>query len=183
MECLPLSDLRIFLLSIPLCEWLTSTPFLLLVYYLFFCWSFSVALVWCLGIKFNSTSDYYILSFTTFSTNIRGRAYQIWELNFILRTSWGQFKDLERLFISCESAERMWKEFTPFLKKIIPEENLGPNVLLLRDFQTKHPKRAVNLATYLMKMILTNCGQRDAHAFSTGNSCLCEIQSTKSNPN
>ena len=28
----PFSDLRIFSLSIPLCEWLTSTPFLLLVY-------------------------------------------------------------------------------------------------------------------------------------------------------
>ena len=33
MECLPFSDLRIFSLSIPLCEWLTSTPFLLLVHY------------------------------------------------------------------------------------------------------------------------------------------------------
>ena len=53
MECLPFSDLRIFSLSIPLCEWLTSTPFLLLVYYLFFCWIFAVALVWCLGIKFH----------------------------------------------------------------------------------------------------------------------------------
>ena len=52
MECFPFSDLRIFLLSIPLCEWLTSTPFLLLFYYLFFCWIFAVALVWCLGIKF-----------------------------------------------------------------------------------------------------------------------------------
>ena len=27
MECFPFSDLRIFSLSIPLCEWLTSTPF------------------------------------------------------------------------------------------------------------------------------------------------------------
>ena len=53
MECLPFSDLRIFLLSIRLCEWLTRTPFLLLVYYLFFCWIFAVALVWCLGIKFH----------------------------------------------------------------------------------------------------------------------------------
>ena len=35
MECFPFSDLRIFSLSIPLCEWLTSTPFLLLVYYLY----------------------------------------------------------------------------------------------------------------------------------------------------
>ena len=33
MECFPFSDLRIFSLSIPLCEWLTSTPFLLLVYH------------------------------------------------------------------------------------------------------------------------------------------------------
>ena len=53
MECFPFSDLRIFSLSIPLCEWLTSTPFLLLVYYLFFCWIFAVALVWCLGTKFH----------------------------------------------------------------------------------------------------------------------------------
>ena len=53
MECFPFSDLRIFSLSIPLCEWLTSTPFLLLVYYLFLCWIFAVALVWCLGIKFH----------------------------------------------------------------------------------------------------------------------------------
>ena len=35
MECLPFSDLKIFLLSIPLCEWLTSTPFLLVVYYIY----------------------------------------------------------------------------------------------------------------------------------------------------
>ena len=28
-------------------------PFLLLVYYLFFCWIFAVALVWCLGTKFH----------------------------------------------------------------------------------------------------------------------------------
>ena len=97
--------------------------------------------------------------------------------------SCGQIKDLEHLFISCESAEWVWKEFTPFLKKIIPEENLGPNVLLLRDFQTKHPKRAVYLATYLMKMILHKFGQRDVHTFSTGNRCLCKIQSTKSKPN
>ena len=53
MECFPFSDLIIFSLSIPLCEWLTSTPFLLLVYYLFFCWIFAAALVWCLGTKFH----------------------------------------------------------------------------------------------------------------------------------
>ena len=53
MEFLLFSDLRIFSLSFPLCEWLTSTPFLLLVYYLFFCWIFAVALVWCLVIKFH----------------------------------------------------------------------------------------------------------------------------------
>ena len=53
MECFPFSALRIFSLSIPLCEWLTSTPFLLLVYYLFFCWIFAVALVWCLRTKFH----------------------------------------------------------------------------------------------------------------------------------
>ena len=35
MECFLFSDLRIFSLSIPLCEWLTSTPFLLLVYYIY----------------------------------------------------------------------------------------------------------------------------------------------------
>ena len=35
MECLPFSDLRIFSFSIPPCEWLTSTPFLLLVYYIY----------------------------------------------------------------------------------------------------------------------------------------------------
>ena len=52
MECLLFSDLRIVSLSFPLCEWLSGTPFLLLVYYLFFCWIFEVALVWCLGIKF-----------------------------------------------------------------------------------------------------------------------------------
>ena len=51
--CFPFSGLRIFSLSIPLCESLTSTPFLLLVYYLFFCWIFAVVLVWCLGIKFH----------------------------------------------------------------------------------------------------------------------------------
>ena len=55
MGCFSFSDLRIFSLSIPLCEWLTSTPFLLLVYYLFFCWIFAVALVWCLGIKFHKS--------------------------------------------------------------------------------------------------------------------------------
>ena len=38
----------LFSLSIPLCEWLTSTPSLLPVYYLFFCWIFAVALVWYL---------------------------------------------------------------------------------------------------------------------------------------
>ena len=53
MEWFPFSDLRIFSLPILLFEWLTSTPFLLLVYYLFFCWIFAVALVWCLGIKFH----------------------------------------------------------------------------------------------------------------------------------
>ena len=53
MECLLFSDLRIFSLSFPLCEWLTSTSFLLLVYYLFFRWIFAVALVWCLEIKFH----------------------------------------------------------------------------------------------------------------------------------
>ena len=31
----------------------SSTLFLSLVYYLFFCWIFTVALVWCLGIKFH----------------------------------------------------------------------------------------------------------------------------------
>ena len=35
MECLLFSDLRIFWLSSSLCEWLTSTPFLLLVYYIY----------------------------------------------------------------------------------------------------------------------------------------------------
>ena len=64
------------------------------------------------------------------------------------------FEDLQHLFISCELAERVWKEFTPFPKNIIPKENLGPNVLLLGDFQIEHPKHAFNLATYLMKMIL-----------------------------
>ena len=34
MECLHFSDLRIFSLSVPLCEWFSSTPFLLLVYYI-----------------------------------------------------------------------------------------------------------------------------------------------------
>ena len=44
---------NIYIYIFPLCEWLTSTPFLLLVYHLFFCWIFAVALVWCLGIKFH----------------------------------------------------------------------------------------------------------------------------------
>ena len=35
MECLHFSDLRIFSLSFPLCEWFSSTPFLLLVYYVY----------------------------------------------------------------------------------------------------------------------------------------------------
>ena len=69
-------------------------------------------------------------------------------------TACGQIEDLKHLFISCESAKQVWKEFTPILQKIIPKENLGLNVLLLWDFQTKPPKRAANLATYLMKMIL-----------------------------
>ena len=50
------SDLRILSLSFPLCQWLTSIPFLLLVYCLFFCWIFAVALVWRLGIKFQQLS-------------------------------------------------------------------------------------------------------------------------------
>ena len=81
-------------------------------------------------------------------------------------TACGQIEDLEHLFISCESAKQVWKEFTPILQKIIPKENLGLNVLLLRDFQTKHPKRAANLATYLMKMILHKLWTtRCAHPF------------------
>ena len=53
------------------------------------------------------------------------------------------------------TAEWVWKEFTPIVKKIIPGEALlGTKPLLLRNFQTKHPKRATNLVTYLMKMIL-----------------------------
>ena len=91
----------------------------------------------------------------------------------------GQIEDLEHLFISCETADRVWKEFTPPLKKIIPGEALlGTKAILLRDFQTKHPKRATNLATYLMKMILhklwtTRCTR---HFDKNG----CQIQSTKS---
>ena len=53
MECFLFSDLRIFSLSLPLCEWFSSTPFLSFVFYLFFCWIFAVVLVWCLGIRFH----------------------------------------------------------------------------------------------------------------------------------
>ena len=53
MECFLFSDLRIFLLSLPLCAWLSSTPFLSFVFYLFFCWIFAVVLVWCLGTRFH----------------------------------------------------------------------------------------------------------------------------------
>ena len=35
MECLLFSDLRIFSLSFPLCEWFSSTPFISLVYYIY----------------------------------------------------------------------------------------------------------------------------------------------------
>ena len=67
----------------------------------------------------------------------------------------GQNKDLEHLFISCETAARVWKEFTPTLKKIMPGEAFtDTKVLLLRQFQNKHSKRATQLATYLMKTIL-----------------------------
>ena len=67
----------------------------------------------------------------------------------------GQIGDLEHLFIVCETTKRMWKEFTPILKQIVPGELLTDRkVLLLRDFQHKHPKRTNLLATYLMKMIL-----------------------------
>ena len=38
MECLLFSDLRMFSLYFPLCEWFSSTPFLSLFCYLFFCW-------------------------------------------------------------------------------------------------------------------------------------------------
>ena len=53
MECFLFSDLRIFSLSLPLCAWCSSTPFLLFVFYLFFCWIYAVVLVWCLGIRFH----------------------------------------------------------------------------------------------------------------------------------
>ena len=66
-----------------------------------------------------------------------------------------QIEDLEHLFISCQTTERVWKEFTTVLKKIMPGEVFtDTKVLLLKDFRNKHPKRATQLATYLMKMIL-----------------------------
>ena len=67
----------------------------------------------------------------------------------------GQIEDLEHLFIECETTKWVWKEFTPIRKQIVPGEVLTDRkVLLLRDFQHKHPKRATLLATYLMKTIL-----------------------------
>ena len=67
----------------------------------------------------------------------------------------GQIEDLEHLFIECETVGRVWKEFTPILRQIVPGEVFtDKKILLLRDFQHKHPKRATLLATYLMKMIL-----------------------------
>ena len=67
----------------------------------------------------------------------------------------GQIEDLEHVFISCKITERVWKEFTPILKKIMPGEAFSDTkVLLLRHFQNKRPKRATQLATYLMRMIL-----------------------------
>ena len=102
MECLLFSDLRIFSLSFPLCEWLTSTPFLLLVYYLFFRWIFAVSLVWCLGIKFHKwLLDFicqhilHIFSFVSFSS-------ENWEFSF-----WwvrGMFYKLKNL------ASQIWKK-------------------------------------------------------------------------
>ena len=53
MECFLFSDLKIFLLSLPLCAWFSSTPFLSFVFYLFFCWIFAAVLVWCQGIRFH----------------------------------------------------------------------------------------------------------------------------------
>ena len=67
----------------------------------------------------------------------------------------GQIEDLEHVFIQCEITERVWKEFIPILNKILPGELFtDAKVLFLRDFQTNHPKQAIQLAIYLMKMIL-----------------------------
>ena len=67
----------------------------------------------------------------------------------------GQIEDLEHVFIQCEITERVWKEFIPILNKILPGELFtDTKVLLLRDFQHNHPNRAIQLAIYLMKMIL-----------------------------
>ena len=66
----------------------------------------------------------------------------------------GQIEDLEHLILF-ETTKWVWKEFTPILNQIIPREVFTETkVLLLLDFQHKHPKRATLLATYLMKMIL-----------------------------
>ena len=65
-----------------------------------------------------------------------------------------KIEDLEGLFITCETAGLVWNKFTSLLKKIIPGEALArTKALLLRDFQTKSPKRATTLASYLMKMV------------------------------
>ena len=53
MECFPFLDLRIFSPSLPLLVWFSSTPFLLVIFYLFFCWIYAVVLIWCLGIRFH----------------------------------------------------------------------------------------------------------------------------------
>ena len=67
----------------------------------------------------------------------------------------GQIEDLAHLFIECETAGQVWKEFTPILRQIVPGEVItDKKIILLRDFQHKHSKRAALLATYLMKMIL-----------------------------
>ena len=67
----------------------------------------------------------------------------------------GQIEDLKHLFFTCEHTKLVWTQFTPNLKKIIPGETLtGTKALLLRNFQTKHPKRATTPASYLIKMIL-----------------------------
>ena len=57
----------------------------------------------------------------------------------------GQIEDLEHLFISCETTDRVWKEFTPILKKIMPGEVFtDTKVLLLRDFRTNTQNGQLN---------------------------------------
>ena len=63
MKCLHFSDLRIFSLSFPLCEWFSSTPFLLLVYYVYYVnyiYGFLVHHSFCLFTMFTMLINIYI---------------------------------------------------------------------------------------------------------------------------